>query len=286
MNGLGGMVGLVFGVGLYIVMLAVGPVRARRYVLRIEGFARPARSLPRRDAAAFITPGLGRSIAVRQARAGFAVDPSAHVLSVLTTCSAALAVGAAVLAALAIGGGIHQPAAALPMLALCVAAAWLLADRRLDNAARARQQRAALELPVLAESLAIAVSAGAALPHACELIAARSDGVLASELKTVVEELRNGGSFDGALARVPQRVPTAAVGRFIDALRIAMERGTPIADVLHAQAADARNESRRVLMERAGRREVAMLIPVVFCVLPAVVVIALYPGFRELTSMV
>jgi tight adherence protein C len=35
-------------------------------------------------------------------------------------------------------------------------------------------------------------------------------------------------------------------------------------------------------MEFAGRKDVSMLIPVVFLILPTVVVIALFPGFRSL----
>ena len=107
-----------------------------------------------------------------------------------------------------------------------------------------------------------------------------------TEMRSVVSDISRGRTLDEALAAMCQRMPIPSVIRFLDALRIALERGTPVADVLHAQASDARHESRRLLMESAGKREVAMLIPVVFLVLPAVVVIALFPGFRELTSMV
>ena len=45
-----------------------------------------------------------------------------------------------------------------------------------------------------------------------------------------------------------------------------------------AQAADAREASRRALMEEGGRREIAQMVPVVFLVLPITVVFALFPG--------
>ncbi len=54
--------------------------------------------------------------------------------------------------------------------------------------------------------------------------------------------------------------------------------GTPLADVLHAQAADVREAGRRALIESAARREVFMLVPVVFLVLPVTVLFAFYPG--------
>lgn len=286
MTGVGGLIGLAFGIGAYLVVMAFGPVRARAYVLRIERFLQPVRQPPRRDPALWLGADRRDRIGRRQQLAGLPVDPSAHLLSVFTACSVGLAVGAGAIALLTAAGSVHQPAAVLPLLAICVVSGWVIADRRLDTAAKRRRERAVMELPATAESLAIAVSAGAALSHACELVAAQADGVLADELAAVVEAVRVGSSIDRALSTMTARLPVPAVGRFVDALRIALERGTPIVDVLHAQAADARDESRRLLMEKAGRREVAMLVPVVFFVLPAVVVIALYPGFRELTSMV
>ncbi|HNO39808.1 MAG TPA: pilus assembly protein TadB, partial [Marmoricola sp.] len=70
------------------------------------------------------------------------------------------------------------------------------------------------------------------------------------------------------------------------AIAIATERGTPLAEVLHAQAADVREAGRRVLIETGARKEVAMMIPVVFLVLPIVIVFAFYPGLVGLNLVV
>ena len=59
---------------------------------------------------------------------------------------------------------------------------------------------------------------------------------------------------------------------------MAIERGTPLADVLRAQAQDVRDNSKRELMEIAGKKEIAMLAPVVFFILPLTVVFAVFPG--------
>jgi tight adherence protein C len=63
---------------------------------------------------------------------------------------------------------------------------------------------------------------------------------------------------------------------------VAVERGTPLAEVLRAQAVDVREAGKRALLESAGRREIGMMIPVVFFVLPVTVVFALFPGFYGL----
>jgi tight adherence protein C len=72
----------------------------------------------------------------------------------------------------------------------------------------------------------------------------------------------------------------------VDGIVVAVDRGTPLADVLRAQAGDVREERRRALLDVGGRKEIAMLFPVVFLVLPVTVVFALYPGFANLSLAV
>jgi tight adherence protein C len=55
-----------------------------------------------------------------------------------------------------------------------------------------------------------------------------------------------------------------------------------LADVLRAQAADVRDSAKRELMEAAGRKEIAMMVPLVFGVLPLTVIFAVYPGLATL----
>ncbi len=73
-----------------------------------------------------------------------------------------------------------------------------------------------------------------------------------------------------------------ALNRFVDGVAVAIERGTPLADVLRAQAQDARDNAKRELMETAGKKEIAMLAPVVFFILPLTVVFAIFPGLSLL----
>ena len=81
-----------------------------------------------------------------------------------------------------------------------------------------------------------------------------------------------------ALDRLAARSGVPAVARFASTLAVAVERGTPLVDVLHAQAADVREAGRRELLETGARKEVLMMVPVVFLVLPVTVVFAFFPG--------
>ena len=73
-----------------------------------------------------------------------------------------------------------------------------------------------------------------------------------------------------------------SLSRFVEGIVIAYERGTPLAEVLRAQAQDVREAGRRAVMEAGGRKEIAMMIPVVFLVLPVTVLFAVFPGFAFL----
>ena len=78
------------------------------------------------------------------------------------------------------------------------------------------------------------------------------------------------------------RTGLPSLRRFVDGVVIAVQRGTPLADVLRAQAQDVREEGRRALMEAGGRKEIAMMVPVVFLILPVTVLFAVFPGFHLL----
>jgi tight adherence protein C len=148
-----------------------------------------------------------------------------------------------------------------------------------------RQARILRELPALTDLLCLAVTAGEGPRPALERTVARSRGELSRELALVLADLRAGEPFTAAMERLAVRVPIPAVVRFVDGLVVATERGTPLGDVLRAQAADVREQHKRELIEAGGRREVLMLVPVVFLELPVVILFALYPGLVSLSQI-
>ena len=81
-----------------------------------------------------------------------------------------------------------------------------------------------------------------------------------------------------ALQQVADSTSLEALARFVDGVIVAVERGTPLAEVLRAQAADVREAGKRRLLEAGGKKEIQMMVPVVFLVLPIVILFALYPG--------
>lgn len=226
------------------------------------------------------------SIATRLGRAGDTRGVAQFRLEQLTWAAAGFtATFVLMLVLLAGGGGVGVPAALL--MCGCAAVGGLLGrDQALSRAAARRTARVEAEFPTVAELLALAVAAGEGAVGAVARVARVCSGELAGELRRVQGDARTGTGFAEALDAMARRLDVDSVSRFVHGMVVAAERGTPLADVLHAQAADAREVRRRQLMESAGRREVAMLVPVVFLILPVTVVFALFPGFYGLNLTV
>jgi len=197
-----------------------------------------------------------------------------------------LLLGLAITAIAASRGSTARPAAFL-LIALVLAVAGVLArDRMLSLAVSRRERRMLAEFPTIAELLALAVGAGEGAVGALSRVTSLAGGELAHELSRALADARSGASLVTALERMAARTSLPALARFVDGIAIAVERGTPLAEVLRAQAVDVREEGRRRLLETAGRKEIAMLLPVVFFVLPVTVVFALFPGFYNLSLSV
>ena len=139
---------------------------------------------------------------------------------------------------------------------------------------------------MLADLLALALSAGATPVAALEAAAGSTSGPVAEEVQRAANEVRSGVPTPVALRRMAADVGLPSLQRLIDAVLVAIDHGTPVADVATAQAGDLRSDERRRLMEAAGRKDIAMLVPIVFLVLPSVVLIALYPGLQALRLVV
>jgi tight adherence protein C len=194
--------------------------------------------------------------------------------------------GAALLAA--VGSLLAGDVNVLSVALLCVAGlvgGVLGRDWWLTQQVRRREELLLAEFPVVAELLALAVTAGESPTAAIARVTRLSGGELAGELGAALGRARAGVPLVDALQQVADRTSLDPLARFIDGLLVAVERGTPLAEVLRAQAADVREAGKRRLLESGGRKEIAMMVPVVFLVLPVTVLFALFPGLISIVSL-
>ena len=188
--------------------------------------------------------------------------------------------------ALAVLVGARQGLAPVPMLAVVVIGTIvgvLGRDQWLTRAVRRREERILTEFPTVAELLALSVSAGEGPIGALERVSRSTSGELSIELRRTLADARAGAGLVEALEGLASRTSLPILARFVDGVAVAVERGTPLADVLRAQAQDVREAGRRQLMETGGKKEIAMMVPVVFLVLPVTILFAVYPGLAVLS---
>ncbi|MGA0066321.1 MAG: type II secretion system F family protein [Candidatus Nanopelagicales bacterium] len=283
MSPAGALLGLVLGSAVSLVVAAVLGYRPRRLVDRLPS---PRTSLVDRGPLDALRQVLGSpllrlvsrdgsDLSSRLRRAGRDGDVESYRLERLVWTAGGIGGGASVGLLLGLRNGSVSGAAVLALAAVAGIVGWLLHDRQLARVTRGRATRMSEQLPTVAELVAFAVAA-------LDRVAITVRGELASEFRGAVRRVRGGMAFPSALREMADAVPSLEASRFAEGIAVATERGTPMAEVLRAQAADARAAGRRRLLEKAGKKEVLMLIPVVFFILPIVVVIALYPGIHGL----
>lgn len=293
---LGGVVGGMCALGLLLVVRALVlrrrvdlGLRVAPYLRDIPQFAGQG-TLGERDALAAgrgllrwagdsVDTVLGGAQSVRRRLARLGSSQSVHEFRIEQVAwgLAAFAGVAALLILRAVSGG----GTVFGSLLLCMTAfvfGVLLRDNRLTAQVRRHEERMLEELPALSELLALSVAAGEGPVAALERVVRRSSGVLSGELGMLLGEMRTGTSAAQAFDDLARRSGLPEVRRFAESVAVALERGTPLADLLHAQAGDIREAQRRQLIEAGARKEIGMMIPIVFLVLPATVVVAFWPG--------
>lgn len=232
--------------------------------------------------ASFVHRRLGRwagsdAVLTRRLRqAGWTIDAARFRGRQLAWAIAGLGAGGGLVVVLVLLGRGSPALGLLPPVAAVGAA--LAYDAWLTRAARARAARIEEELPTILEFLSLCLSAGEGILDSLRRVSEVGAGELTVELRGVVVAVGTGSSLSEALTRLAAGLEIPALTRSIDQIVAAIDRGAPLAHVLQAQAIDAREDAKRTLIERAGRKEIFMLFPLVFLILPLSVLFAVFPG--------
>ena len=196
---------------------------------------------------------------------------------------ALLGCAAGTVATVALLPGLALPVRVLvPLLAGiggAIARDWLL-----QRAATARLARMRSELPTILEFLTLSLSAGEGILDSVRRVSRTSSGELSREFAGVIAEVNTGVPIGAALNSLAQSIQLPEVTRFVEQVTGALDRGSPLAEVLRAQAQDSRDQTKRTLLEMAGKKEVAMLVPLVFLILPMTILFAVFPGLMVLQT--
>lgn len=280
----GAILGFLMGCGLLLIWVGLPrhrrPGLAGRVVPYLRDTPRPSRLLdieraPKGAVAAVTAPivkdlgalverimGGADSVRRRQLRAGVAADVDRFRAEQVLWG----ALGAAVGGLLGTTALLVRDAGAVTVVMMTLIGAGVGitgADYNLSRRAQRREARMLMEFPTVAELLALAVAAGEGAVGALDRVCRLSSGELAGELRRCLADARAGANLPTALQGLADRTGLPSLRRFVDGVVIAVQRGTPLAEVLRAQAQDVREEGRRGLMEAGGRKEIAMMVPVI-----------------------
>jgi Flp pilus assembly protein TadB len=139
-----------------------------------------------------------------------------------------------------------------------------------------------LEFPAFVELFSILVTAGESPSLALLRLSEITEGELALFMKASAADLQNGRGFARVLDELASAINSPIVRRFCDSLIVATERGSALSEVLHRQVEDVRKFHQSELIRQSGRAEIALMIPVVFLILPISVLFALWPSYMAL----
>lgn len=151
-----------------------------------------------------------------------------------------------------------------------------------DRRKRKELRKLELEFPYIVEMFALLITAGMSPSQAFFRISQSASGEMGTLVQTIVLSLSTGKSLVNTLDEINRALHSSMIRRFNDSIILAVERGTSLAEVLNRQVDEVRSAHKARLIEKAGKAEVTLMIPVVFLILPVSVLFALWPSYFAL----
>jgi tight adherence protein C len=177
-------------------------------------------------------------------------------------------------------GGLAQ----LMLVGLVLMAFILGPDATLNRKVEDRQFEIRRRLPDVMDLLVISVEAGLGFEQALDRTVSAVPGPLTDEFSRMLGEVRAGASRADAMRALDARTNVPEIRSFVLAILQADTFGVSIGRVLRAQADEMRIKRRQLAQERAQKAPVKMLIPMVFCIFPALFVIVLGPAAIQISQ--
>jgi tight adherence protein C len=152
----------------------------------------------------------------------------------------------------------------------------------LKSRGRRRTERIELELPELIDLLVVTLEAGIGFNSALQRSAERMRGPLADEIQLTLREHHLGLGMDQALANLLERCDVPSIRAFVRSIVQSEALGVSIGQVMRDLAGDMRKRRRQIIEEKAQKAPIKMLFPLAFMILPALLLIVLFPGLYSL----
>ena len=140
------------------------------------------------------------------------------------------------------------------------------------------------ELVNILQMLSIMISAGESPMMALRYISQRSVGYIPKLIDQSFSKYESGRNLAQTLEQIAIATGSSQVRRLTNSIQIAIQRGTPILDVLNNQVQSLNKQINLALLKKSGKIEIALLIPVVFLILPVSISFAIWPSIYGLNQ--
>jgi tight adherence protein C len=139
-------------------------------------------------------------------------------------------------------------------------------------------------MPDFASLIGFAVAAGESLETGLRIAVQRSSGFLSQEFGFIICNVDHGSILQVELERVSRESSSQQVSELALKLALASSNGSAVSDLIGEYVQSSILELKAVLLERAGKNETKMMIPLVFVILPVTVLFAVYPSLNILQN--
>lgn len=141
-----------------------------------------------------------------------------------------------------------------------------------------------LEIPDFGSLIGFAVYAGEPLENALRLAVSRSSSFLANEFLAVIHNVDHGSVLGVELEELATESSSEQVRELASKLALASTNGSAVSDLIADYVESSIQELKAHLLERAGKNETKMMVPLVFVILPITVMFAVYPSLTLIQS--
>lgn len=182
---------------------------------------------------------------------------------------------------LSLAGGPTGTTPVLASLLVLAAVGYYLPNAVLSHRVARRQRELFEAFPDALDLMRVCIEAGLGMDAAIERVGREmrlESPALAEEFHLVSLELRAGASRADALRNLALRVALEDIDAMVSMLVQADRFGTSVAESLRVYAETLRTRRRLIAEEAAAKLPVKLLIPLIFCVFPALLTVLLGPA--------
>jgi tight adherence protein C len=139
-------------------------------------------------------------------------------------------------------------------------------------------------IPDLIDLLVIMMESGSGFGNAVRQCAGRTKGALGQELRLSLQEQRFGLSLEESMEHMLLRTDTPSMRSFVRSVTQGEALGVSIGSIMRNLAHEMRLRRRQRAEERAQKAPVKMLFPLIFCILPALMVVLIAPALIQIAQ--